>query len=185
MAIVETRVTNIPALSPVAHAMRRDVSRHVLILGLALSAGAGVAAPTAAQSTDNALCAPLTEILTAAPREFRALRGDDYSTKFESWRAKITLDGYDACWIDDVSRSFWCLLQAPDMPSAASRAERTIADVTACHPTARQQQGSEAMDNNVTRVITEWIVESERRLRLVHRYPTKPPGLAAVFLYVY
>ena len=185
MVIPEARVTNDPALSPVGPAAHGGLARHARRLLLALSAVLAVIDGAPAQNAENALCAPLSEILAAAPREFRPLRGDDYSTKFESWRAKITLDGYDACWIDDVSRSFWCLLQAPDMPSAASRAERTLTDVTACHPTARRQQGSEAMDNNVTRVITDWLLEGDRRLRLVHRYPTKPPGLAAVFLYVY
>lgn len=154
-------------------------------LPAALVALAAVAAPDGAGAQDNALCAPLAEIVAAAPREFRPLRSEEYSTKFESWRARLTLDGFDACWIDDVSRSFWCLLQAPDMPTAAARAERALAEVSACHAGAPTQQVSEAMDNNVTRQITDWAIDDKRRVRLVHRYPTKPPGLASVFLYVY
>lgn len=140
-------------------------------------------APLAAQ--ERALCVPLGEIIAAAPREFRVLRGEEYSTKFESWRARVTLPGFDACWIDDVSRSFWCLLQAPDMAAAGAQAERMRADVDACHAQAARGQSVEVMENNVTRAITEWSLTADRRARVVHRYPTRPPGLAAVFFYVY
>ncbi|MBL8697477.1 MAG: hypothetical protein JNK67_03850 [Alphaproteobacteria bacterium] len=164
-------------------AMRR--CRRARAVAASLVAAVMTVAAPASGAEDAALCTSIERIVAAAPKEFRALRDSEYSTKFESWRSSLTLDGFDACWIDDVSRSFWCLLQAPDMAAAAARAERTLAGVSDCLPAARQQQLTETMDNNVTRQITDWIVDDARRLRLVHRYPTRPPGLAAVFLYVY
>ena len=134
---------------------------------------------------DAEFCEPLTRILAAAPREFRALKSEEYSTKFESWRARETLAGFDACWVDDVRHGFWCLHQAPNLDAAARLGSQTIAAVTGCYPIVRRQAVVDTMDNDLTRTTTEWMLDDTRRIRVVERRSTSGRGIASVFLYVY
>jgi len=136
-------------------------------------------------AADDPACAPILAVLEAAPGGFRALRSAEYSTKFESWQSRQTLPGFDGCWVDDITRGFWCLLQAPGVEVAGRAAAAQAAVLERCWPGVPTKQFIETGDNNVTRWIQDWALPGERRLRLVHRKPNSGPGLSAVFLYVY
>ncbi len=154
--------------------------RILLVAALSFFLGSS---PSVAQ--DGAFCEQLTRIIAAAPREFRALKGEEYSTKFESWRARETVSSFDSCWIDDVRRGFWCLNQAPNLDAAARLGAQIIDAVTSCHPIVRRQSMVETMDNDLTRTTTEWTLEEARRIRVVERKSTSGRGIASVFFYVY
>ena len=138
-----------------------------------------------AWATDAPDCTPIGTILEEAPRGWRALKSDDYSTQFDSWRSTQTLPGFESCWIDDVSPRFWCLNRAPSVEAAAQAAAAQVATISGCWPDAPMRQSMETGDNNVTRLIRDWGLPVDRRLRLVHRMPTRGDGLGSVFLYVY
>lgn len=152
-------------------------------------AAAALASLLLAQSTalaaDDPACAPIQSILEAAPRNWRALKTEEYSTQFESWQSRQTLPSYESCWIDDVSPRYWCLFRAPSIEAAGKAAAAQAESIERCWPGAPTQQTIETGDNNVTRLIQDWTLSAERRLRLVHRKPTQGPGLSSVFLYVY
>lgn len=150
----------------------------VAVLSLFLGNAASVA-------QDGAFCDQLSRIVATAPREFRPLKGEEYSTKFESWRARETIAGFDSCWIDDVRHGFWCLQQAPSLEAAARLGAQIIDAVTSCHPVVRRQETVETMDNDLTRTTTEWTLDETRRARVVERKSTSGRGIASVFFYVY
>ena len=139
----------------------------------------------AALAADDPACAPIQSILEAAPRSWRALKTEEYSTQFESWQSRQTLPSYESCWVDDVSHRYWCLFRAPSIESAGKAAAAQAETIDRCWPGVPTQQAIETGDNNVTRLIQDWTLSAERRLRLVHRKPTQGQGLSSVFLYVY
>lgn len=153
-----------------------------ILLAAVLAFGLGTSSSVA---QEGAFCGQLTRIIEAAPREFRALKGEEYSTKFESWRARVTVSGFDSCWIDDVRHGFWCLNQAPTLDVATRLGAQIIDAVTSCHPVVRRQTLVETMDNDLTRATTEWTLEEARRIRVVERKSTSGRGIASVFFYVY
>jgi hypothetical protein len=138
-----------------------------------------------ASIADEPDCAPIRVILEEAQHGFRALKTQEYSTQFESWQSRQTLPGYESCWIDDVSHRFWCLNRAPSVEAAAQAAAAQVETIARCWPDAPSRQATEIGDNNVTRLIRDWALPVDRRLRLVHRMPTRGDGLGSVFLYVY
>lgn len=168
---------------------RRPTHRHRALLLVALPLVAMLAAaPTgAARAQDNAAatCPALQRILDAAPRRFRDLTDKDYSTLFESWRAKETLPGLDSCWIDDITAAFWCLHRAQGDTEAVRVADAQARRIAACWPSAPTARMSETGDDGITRIIQDWRPTPERRIRLVQRKPGAGVGLGAVFLYVY
>ena len=133
----------------------------------------------------SAACTTLGEVLGAAPRQFREVASDEYVTLFDSWRARITLTGFDACWVDDVTRAFWCLHRANGVAEAGRIAARHAERLDACWPEAATHQSIETGDDGVTRLIQDWMVAEGRRIRIVHRKPARGEGLSAVFLYMY
>lgn len=150
----------------------------VLVASLALSA-------SAADAADDAICAPLKSVVEEAPRGWRGLKTEEYSTQYESWQSRQILPGYESCWIDDVSHRFWCLNRAPSLEAAAKAAETQAGVIDRCWPGVPTLRSTETGDNNVTRLIQDWTLPVDRRLRLVHRKPTRGSGLGSVFIYVY
>ena len=130
-------------------------------------------------------CAPLAAVLDQAPSRFAALAGPEYSTRFDARRAKTTLPGFDSCWVDDVTRSFWCLRQSSSPAEAGKEAAAQAERVERCWPGVPTRQDIERGDNGVTRLVQDWMVRGGTRLRLVQRKPTAGAGLGSVFLYLY
>jgi hypothetical protein len=147
--------------------------------------GAGRAQEASDAGDARAACAALGEVVSAARGQFRDLASDDYVTLFDSWRARITLSGFDACWVDDVTRAFWCIHRANGVTEAGRAAARQAERLDLCWPAVATQQAVETGDDGVTRLIQDWSVAQGRRVRLVHRKPMRGEGLSAVFLYVY
>ena len=168
--------------------MTRRAASSAWRVGLALGPLA-VLVPRDARTQDagpaSAACTTLGEVLGAAPRQFRAVASDEYEMLFDSWRARITLPGFDTCWVDDVTRAFWCLHRANGVAEAGRTAARQAEHLDACWPAAATHQNIETGEDGVTRLIQDWIVAEGRRIRIVHRKPARGEGLSAVFLYVY
>lgn len=155
-----------------------------LVVAALVVATVAVVAPVAG-AADDPVCAPLKSVIEEAPRGWRNLKTDEYSTQFESWQSRQTLPGYESCWIDDVSHRFWCLNRAPGAEAAGKAADAQAGVIDRCWPGVPTLQSIETGDNNITRVIRDWTLPADRRLRLVHRKPTRGSGLSSVFLYVY
>lgn len=159
--------------------MKRHRPRAACLAGaLALALGASPAA-----GTDP--CATIRSVVDAAPQSFAALATSDYATLFESWRAGVTLPGFDSCWVDDLSRAFWCLHRAPGVAEAGRFAAAMADTLDACWSGAPTRQEIETGDDGFMRLIQDWYPSPERRIRLVHRRPRSGPGLSAVFVYFY
>jgi hypothetical protein len=168
--------------------MTRFVARQLRRIGSALCVLAMLApgdVRAQAAGDPGAACATLGDIISAAPRQFRDVASDEYVTLFESWRARITVAGFDACWIDDVTRAFWCIHRANGVAEAGRVAARQAERLDQCWPAVATHQTVETGDDGVTRLIQDWSVAEGRRIRLVHRKPSRGEGLSAVFLYVY
>lgn len=151
----------------------------------ACAAGALALALAASPAAGADPCDILRRIVDAAPRSFAPLATGDYATLFESWRASETLPGFDSCWVDDLSRAFWCLHRAPGV-AEAGRVAAVMADtLDACWAGAPTRQEIETGDDGFMRLIQDWFPGPERRIRLVHRRPRTGPGLSAVFVYFY
>jgi hypothetical protein len=149
---------------------------------LALLALAPASAPAGEEHPD---CAPLAAVLDQAPARYAPLAGAEYSTRFEARRATTTIPGFDSCWVDDVTRSFWCLRQSPSPAEAGRSAAAQAEIVERCWPGVPTRQDIERGDDGVTRLVQDWIVRGRTRLRLVQRKPTSGAGLGSVFLYLY
>jgi hypothetical protein len=161
--------------------MTRAGLRGAWIAG-ALASTLWLAAPPAVGADP---CDQLRRIVESAPLKFGPLATSDYATLFESWRAGETLPGFDSCWVDDLSRAFWCLHRAPGVPEAGSVAAAMADRLDACWPGAPTRQEVETGDDGFMRLIQDWYPAPERRIRLVHRRPRSGPGLSAVFVYFY
>lgn len=160
-------------MSPATH-------RLALVALLVLAAGP---APAGEEGPD---CAPLVAVLDHAPARYAPLAGTEYSTRFDARRATTTLPGFDSCWVDDVTRSFWCLRQSPSPAEAGRSAAAQAEIVERCWPGVPTRQDIERGDDGVTRLIQDWMVRGGTRLRLVQRKPTTgTTGLGSVFLYLY
>lgn len=164
---------------------RRTPHRHRALLLVACLAAAAAAGAVRAQDGPTAACPALQRVLESAPQRFRDLTDKDYSTLFESWRAKETLPGFDSCWVDDITSAFWCLHRAPGDAEAARVADAQAHRIAACWSSAPTARISETGDDGITRIIQDWRPTPERRIRLVQRKPGAGAGLGAVFLYVY
>ncbi|MFM8678419.1 MAG: hypothetical protein ACKOGH_02205 [Alphaproteobacteria bacterium] len=160
--------------------MTRAARSLVLLVAAAL-----LPAPAPA-SGDRPDCAPIAAVLEQAPSRFAALAGNEYSTRFDARRATTTLPGFDSCWVDDVTRSFWCLRQSASPAEAGREAAAQAELVDRCWPGVRTRQDIERGDDNVTRLVQDWLIPDKARLRLVQRRPTTgQQGLGSVFLYVH
>jgi hypothetical protein len=153
------------------------------ILAFAMSPVAAAQAPTQDAARPDS-CAPLDAVFAAAPRRFRALRTQEFSTQFESYRTHNTLQGFDSCWSDDTSPTFWCLAQPERTDAAHDLTLRMIDEVSRCFPLARRQQWLERHENGIERYVTDWTISEERRARVVERRrPGGQPGTAYIYLY--
>ena len=153
--------------------------------GLALAALLALAATGAGAGEEHADCAPLVAVLDQAPSRFAALASTEYSTRFDARRATTTLPGFDSCWVDDVTRAFWCMRQSPDAREAGRTAAAQAELLERCWPGVPTRQDIERGDDGVTRLVQDWVLRERHRLRLVQRKPTSGPGLGSVFVYVY
>lgn len=107
----------------------------------ALLALAPAAAPAGEEAAD---CAPLVAVLDHAPARYKPLAGTEYSTRFDARRATTTLPGFNSCWVDDVTRSFWCLRQSPTPAEAGQSAAAQAALVERCWPGVPTRRTSSA-----------------------------------------
>lgn len=158
-------------------------SRAALVaLSLALASAPAIGTPPAAGAED---CLALHRIMDSGPQRWRDLASTEFATRFDAWRARATLPGYESCWIDDITGAFWCLNRAPGAAEAGRIAAAQARMLDACWPGVRTDQAIEDAGGGVTRLIQDWHVAPDRRVRLVQRRAATADGLNAVFLYLY
>jgi hypothetical protein len=161
----------------------RGRRRALAALALLLAAAASPAAGTPPTAGEDSLA--LRRIMDAGPQRWRDLASTEFATRFDAWRARATLTGYESCWIDDVTGAFWCLYRAPGAAEAGRLAAAQAKLLDACWPGVPTDQAIEDAGGGVTRLIQDWHVAAERRVRLVQRRAVPADGLNAVFLYLY
>jgi hypothetical protein len=153
------------------------------LFALAAAGAGGQERP--AGSGPGADCALLRRLLAAGPDDLRGFATADYATRFDAWRARMDLTGFDACWIDDVTQAYWCLHRAPGAAEAGRFAAARAQGLDDCLAGAPTTQAIERDPEAIERRIQDWHPAPGRRVRLVQRRSGGGAGPSAVFLYVY
>jgi hypothetical protein len=150
-----------------------------------LRCAAALALCSSAAAQDWALCDGLRPVLAAAPERFRSLRTEEVWTSAEVNRAKLTLPGFDACYVDQINPSFWCLARPPGPgPETTKLGDTLRAKLDACFPVVARQSWDEEAEPGVRRFVSQWPLGGPRRMRLIERRRADAgPGSLSFFLY--
>lgn len=139
------------------------------------------AAPALARADDSEFCRGLAIAVAEGAHKFRALRTEQFDNMLESFETNLQLPGLEMCRVDAIVPGYYCMTRKLSQADGDRLAADLQQRVQACYPGVAATQVQDPQ-STVPRIVTEWTVGHDRRIRLVRRTYAEHPG--SVYLYV-